>query len=56
MRRIAVAAALALSSFGALAATASADPVVKACGSVTITVNGSSVVDQAQCQVLPPPK
>jgi type 1 fimbria pilin len=54
MRRIALAAVLAASSLGAFAGTAGADPVATLCGSVSITVNGSSVVDQAQCQVLPP--
>jgi hypothetical protein len=54
MRRIALAAVLAASSLGAFAGTAGADPVGTLCGSITITVNGSAVVDQAQCQVLPP--
>ena len=54
MRRFALAAVLAVSSFGALAATATADPVATICGSVSVTVNGQSVIDQAQCQVLPP--
>jgi hypothetical protein len=54
VRRIALAAAIAAVSSVALAGSASADPVGTLCGSVHITVNGSPVVDQAQCQVLPP--
>jgi hypothetical protein len=54
MRRIALAAVLAAASFGTLAAQAGADPVATICGSVNVTVNGQSVIDQSQCQVLPP--
>jgi hypothetical protein len=54
VRRIALAAALAVASFGSLAGSASADPVASICGSIKVTVNGEAVVDQAQCQVLPP--
>ena len=54
MRRFAIAAVLAAASFGAIASSAGADPVATICGSVTVTVNGSSVIDQSQCQVLPP--
>ena len=54
MRRFALAAVLAATSLGAFAGTAGADPVATICGSVTVTVNGSSVIDQSQCQVLPP--
>jgi type 1 fimbria pilin len=54
MRRVALAAIVAASSLGAFAGTAAADPVVTVCGSVSVTVNGSSVVDESQCQVLPP--
>ena len=54
MRRIALAAVLAVASFGTLASTAGADPVATICGSITVTVNGQSVIDQSQCQVLPP--
>ena len=54
MRRIAVAAVVAVSSLGVFAGAAGADPVASVCGSVSVTVNGEAVVDQAQCQVLPP--
>lgn len=54
MRRIALAAVVAASSLGAFAGTAGADPVASICGSVNVTVNGSALVDQSQCQVLPP--
>ena len=55
MRRIALAAALAVASLGALAGSASAaDPIGTLCGSVHVTINGQSVVDQDTCQVLPP--
>jgi type 1 fimbria pilin len=54
MRRFAVAAIVAAASFGTAAGTAGADPVATICGSITVTVNGSPVVDQSQCQVLPP--
>ena len=54
MRRIALAAALAVASLGALAGSASADPVATLCGSVHVTINGQPVLDQDQCQVLPP--
>jgi hypothetical protein len=54
LRRIAIAAVFALASFGFTAGTASADPVVSVCGSVSVTVNGDALVDESQCQVLPP--
>lgn len=54
MRRIALAAALAVASLGALAGTASADPVGTLCGSIHVTVNGQEVIGQDTCQVLPP--
>ena len=54
MHRFAIAAVLAVSSMGVFAGAAAADPVATVCGSVSITVNGSSLVDQSQCQVLPP--
>jgi type 1 fimbria pilin len=49
--------AIALSTAAALAgfaAPASAEPIVTVCGSVQVTVNGSDVVNNATCQVLPP--
>jgi hypothetical protein len=53
--RIVLAAVLAASSFGVLAAQAgAADPVGQLCGSIHVTVNGQALVDQEQCQVLPP--
>ncbi len=54
MRRIALAATLTVASLGAIAGPASADPAATICGSVSVTVNGQALVDQAQCQVLPP--
>jgi hypothetical protein len=54
MRKIALAATLAVASFGALSATASAAPVATICGSVQVTVNGEDVVNNAACQALPP--
>ena len=54
MRRFALAAVLAVTSLGAFAGVAGADPVATICGSISVTVNGSSVIDQSQCQVLPP--
>jgi type 1 fimbria pilin len=54
VRRIALAAALAVASLGALAGTASAAPVATLCGSVNVTVNGQPLVDQSTCQILPP--
>ena len=54
MRRIATAAVLAMASFSVLAIPASADPVVTVCGSVHASVNGSEVLGQDQCEVLPP--
>ena len=54
MKKITLAALCAASAFGAMAAPASADPVLSVCGSVQITVNGEDVVNNATCQVLPP--
>jgi hypothetical protein len=54
VRRFALAAALAVASLGALAGSASADTVGTLCSSVHVTVNGQAVIDQDQCQVLPP--
>jgi type 1 fimbria pilin len=53
-KRLATMAIAALGVTGAFAAPASADPIVTVCGSVQITVNGSDVVNNATCQVLPP--
>ena len=39
---------------GLLAPAAGAAPVITICGSAQVTVNGSDVVNQATCQVLPP--
>jgi hypothetical protein len=54
VRRLALAATLAVASLGALAGSASADPAATLCGAVNVTVNGQPVIDQSQCQVLPP--
>lgn len=54
MRKLATAAIAALSLTAAFAGPASASPTVKVCGSVQVTVNGSDVVNNATCQVLPP--
>lgn len=54
MKRIALAAAVAVTSFGAVAGPAAADPVATFCGSINVTVNGQALVAQDQCQVLPP--
>ena len=46
---------LALAISGLAAGTAgAADPIGQICGSIHVTVNGQPVVDQQQCQVLPP--
>jgi hypothetical protein len=45
---------LATAAFGALALPAGADPTVTICGSVHASVNGSEVLGQDSCQVLPP--
>ena len=49
-------AVLALVGAGLLvpATVASADPSVSECHSVSVVVNGQSVVDNAGCNVLPP--
>jgi hypothetical protein len=52
--RIALVAVLATAAVGGFAATAGADPAGQLCGSIHITVNGQALVDQDQCQVLPP--
>ena len=49
-----LAAVVAVSSFGAFAGLAGADPVGQLCSSVHVTVNGQALVDNDQCQVLPP--
>lgn len=49
---VAVAAALTLLGFGA--SVASAEPVGTLCHSVTVTVNGEDVVNDAACNPLPP--
>jgi hypothetical protein len=55
MRRLALAGVLALAISGLAAGTAgAADPIGQICGSIHVTVNGQPVVDQQQCQVLPP--
>jgi len=54
LRRIATVVAVSALSFAGLAGTAAADPVATFCGSISVTLNGESVVDQSQCQVLPP--
>jgi hypothetical protein len=53
-KRLALAAVTAVASFGALAGSAAADPAGTLCGSLHVSVNGQSVIDQSQCQVLPP--
>lgn len=54
MRRIALAAVVAVSSLGAFAGTAGADPIGQLCSSIHVTVNGQALIDNDQCQVLPP--
>ena len=54
MKKLTLAALCAASAFGAMAAPASAEPVLTVCGSVQVTVNGQDVVNNAACQVLPP--
>jgi hypothetical protein len=54
LRRIALAAVIATSSFAALAGSAGAAPLASLCGSVNVTVNGQALIDESQCQVLPP--
>ena len=54
MRRIATTAVLAMAFISVFAIPASADPVVTVCGSVHASVNGSEVLGQDSCQVLPP--
>ncbi len=54
MRRIALTAAITAASFAALAGSAPAAPTASICGSINVSINGEAVVDQAQCQVLPP--
>jgi hypothetical protein len=53
-KRLGLAAVTVVASFGALAANAAADPVGSLCGSIKVSVNGQQLVDQSQCQVLPP--
>jgi hypothetical protein len=45
-------AAIAIVGIGA--GSAQADPAGTLCGSIHVVVNGSDVVNQATCQVLPP--
>ena len=54
LRKLVLSAVVALSTAGALAAPAAAAPAASVCGSIQVTVNGSDVVNQATCQVLPP--
>ena len=54
MKKLLVAVAAALALLGAGASVAAADPSATVCHSVTITVNGDDVVNDAACNVLPP--
>ena len=51
MKRIVIAAAIAVASLVGVAGSASAAGTF--CHSVTVNVNGESVVNDAQCQTLP---
>jgi hypothetical protein len=53
MKRIIAALTIAVAVLGP-AKLASADPSASECHSISVTINGSSVVDQAGCNVLPP--
>ncbi|MDQ1437479.1 MAG: hypothetical protein QOK43_1108 [Acidimicrobiaceae bacterium] len=53
MKKVIAAAVFAIALIGP-AKLASADPSASECHSVTVTINGQSVVDQAGCNVLPP--
>ena len=53
MKKLLAAIVFGIALFGPIA-MASADPVATECHSVTITVNGQNVVDQAACNSLPP--
>jgi hypothetical protein len=53
VKKVLAAIVFAIALFGPIR-MASADPVATECHSVTITVNGQSVVDQAACNSLPP--
>ncbi len=54
MRKLVLSAVVAAGAFGALASPAGAAPSGSLCGSIHVSVNGSDVVNQAMCQVLPP--
>jgi hypothetical protein len=45
---------LSATGLGFTAAAAHADPSVTECHSISVTVNGSDVVNQAACNTLPP--
>jgi type 1 fimbria pilin len=53
VKKVLAAFVLALALLGP-AAAAHADPSASECHSVTVTINGENVVDQAGCNVLPP--
>jgi type 1 fimbria pilin len=53
-KSIAAIAVTTVASFGSLAAQAGANPTATICGSVSVTINGQSVLNESQCQVLPP--
>ncbi|HEV7886290.1 MAG TPA: hypothetical protein VGO92_01945 [Acidimicrobiales bacterium] len=54
MKKVLAAIAFAAVALVVPAQMASADPSAKECHSITVTVNGENVVDQAGCNVLPP--
>jgi hypothetical protein len=55
MKKVLAAAILGvLTLLGPAMVAAHADPAASECHSISVTVNGQSVVDQAGCNVLPP--
>ena len=53
-KRLAILAVSALGVVGVAAAPASAEPLATVCHSITVTVNGQDLVNDAACNVLPP--
>jgi hypothetical protein len=53
VKKVLAAIVFAIALFGPVR-LAAADPVATECHSVTVTVNGQSVVDQAACNAIPP--
>jgi hypothetical protein len=53
-KRLVILAVTAVGAVGVVAAPASADPLGTFCHSVKVTVNGSDLVNDSACNVLPP--